>query len=140
MTSFVLDASATATWCLLDEATSETAALRDSLDAGARAVVPPLWIWEIANLLTMSVRRNRLSEADVRTATAMLSAMPIDIDADSAGRTWNATIQLAQSHKLTVYDASYLELALRRTLPLATKDCALASAALAEGVVLLLTP
>lgn len=134
----MLDASATAAWCLLDEATPESAALRESLDAGARAVVPPLWLWEVANLLAMSMWRGRLSEADMHAATTMLKAMPIEIDADSADRTWSATLGIARKHNLTAYDASYLELSLRRGFPLATKHSGLARAASAEGVPLLL--
>jgi predicted nucleic acid-binding protein len=85
----------------------------------------------------MSVRRNRM-DADLRNKTlANLSLLPISLDPETDRQAWGATSVIAAHHRLTLYDAAYLELALRRTMPLATLDIELRAAASAEGVQLL---
>lgn len=138
MTAFVLDTSVAATWCLPDEAGVDTDALQDALAAGRRAVVPALWRWEIANVLARSLRRGRLTLPDFESARLLMDRLPIEIDAECATRALDSTLVLANAHRLTAYDASYLELAIRRRLPLATRDRELAQAASAAGVGLLL--
>jgi predicted nucleic acid-binding protein len=101
------------------------------------AWVPGLWKLEVANVLEMGVRRGRHDGA-FRTATlADLALLPISVDLETDRQAWSATVHLAERHKLTMYDAAYLELAQRRGLPLATLDTELRSAADAEGVILL---
>jgi len=134
--SFVLDASVAGSWCLQDEADPAI----DALLAKTRkegACAPPLWRWEVANLLLSAVRRGRMSEANAIGHFGDLALLPIAIDADAPGRAWRETFALADAHALTVYDAAYLELAMRTGLSLATKDDDLRKAAQQVGVALL---
>jgi predicted nucleic acid-binding protein len=134
--SLVLDASLTLTWFFDDEATPASDAL---LDRASRtgAVVPGLWRLEIANALQFARRRGRIS-AEYRDASlAVLELLPIVIDPETDLHAWGGTRHLAERHRLTVYDATYLELAQRRGLPLATLDQALRDAAAASDVPLL---
>jgi predicted nucleic acid-binding protein len=101
------------------------------------AWVPGLWRLEVANILEMGVRRKR-HDAAFRDATlADLAQLPIQVDAETDQHAWGATLHLAERYQLTLYDAAYLELALRRDLPLATLDEDLRRAASAEKVALL---
>lgn len=137
MTGFVLDCSIAAAWCFEDEASPEVDALLERARS-TRAVVPPLWHWEIANVLQMAARRQRIAPADIPVRLGLLGVLPIDTDLECIGRAWREASLLAQAHRLTVYDASYLELAQRRGLALATRDRELAAAARTAGVPLLL--
>ena len=131
--SFVLDGSLVLAWCLPDERTDATQALR--VMAGAEgAEVPAIWQHEVANGFLMAIRRGRLLVATATGLLRELRDMDIVVDVLGGSLVWSATFQLAQEHRLTAYDASYLELALRRRLPLATLDQALARAAQAEGI------
>lgn len=131
--AFVLDCSVTMAWVFPDEATEATGRLRDSLIDG-RAFVPSLWPVEVASVLLAATRRGRLGADEWPRICASLEALPIEIDPISMSRTWGATLDLAVEHRLSAYDAMYLELALRMRLPLATLDRALTSAAEAAGV------
>ena len=91
----------------------------------------------MANVLEMNVRRGRHDAAFRDAALADLAVLPIGIDAETDRQAWGATVRLAARHRLTMYDAAYLELAQRRGLPLATLDKELRDAATAEGVILL---
>ncbi len=91
----------------------------------------------MANVLAMSVRRGRIDESFLGATLADLELLPIQTDADTEKHAWRGTLRLAQKHRLTVYDAAYLELAQRRGLPLATLDRELRAAAEAEAVALL---
>jgi predicted nucleic acid-binding protein len=129
MTGFVLDASIALAWCFDDEATEATTALRHRVrDEGACA--PALWPLEVVNVLLHAERRGRLSGPDVQARVDLLRALPIGIDQESSARAWSDLLILARAQALTVYDAAYLDLALRRGLPLATKDKALRDAAM----------
>lgn len=86
------------------------------------AVVPSLWRIEIANTLCNSTRRGRSDSAFVRAAIGQLEKLPIREDDQTGLMAWSYTMALANEEGLTVYDATYLELALRRGLPLATGD------------------
>jgi predicted nucleic acid-binding protein len=134
--SLVLDSSVTLAWVYSDETTKPVRRVFDLITANG-AWVPALWRLEVANILEMGVRRGR-GDAAFRDATlADLSLLPITLDAETDRQAWGATLQLAERHRLTLYDAAYLELALRRTMPLATLDVELRAAARAEGVKLL---
>lgn len=135
--NFVLDCSLTAAFLLEDEATTETDEILDSFGRGAIAFVPALWRWEVANLLLMAERRKRIGSADVIRHLAQLKKMPIEVDDEALDQVWNTTSVLAQKHRLTAYDAAYLEVATRRTLGLGTLDTDLRKAAKAEKVPLL---
>jgi len=136
MSDLVLDVSLSCAWCFADEATAESWAILELLQT-ARAQVPALWLWETANVLVQAERRGRISPAAIRTFLGLLEALPISVDQPSTASAWHDTLALARSHRLTSYDAAYLELALRRGLPLASRDQALQAAARAEGVPLL---
>ena len=87
--------------------------------------MPRLWHLEVANSLTVAVRRNRISAFERSEALADLAHLDILVDDETERHPWNATTQLADLHVLCVYDASYLELAQRKRLPLVTLDKAL---------------
>ncbi len=136
MTVCVLDSSAALAWVLPNETSGSTDALLDQVAEGG-AVAPGLWPLETANALLMAERRGRITLAERQQALSTLAELPIQIDPHTAGAAWRETLNLAASRKLTVYDASYLELALRLSLPLASLDQALRQAATDCGVALL---
>jgi predicted nucleic acid-binding protein len=136
---FVLDCSVTMAWCFDDEATSYTDSVRDCL-TDMRAVVPSIWSLEAANATIMGERRKRLDEARSRRFFVLLEALPIILDEETGSRAFGETVTLARNYQLSVYDASYLELAMRRGLPLACLDGKMRTAAGAAGVVLFSPP
>jgi predicted nucleic acid-binding protein len=132
---FVLDCSVTMAWCFDDEATPYTDGVRDSL-ADMRAVVPSIWPLEVANATIVGERRKRLDEARSQRFIVLLEALPIIVDDETAKQAFSDISHLARAYQLSAYDASYLELAIRRGLPLACLDGKLRTAATASGVVL----
>ena len=132
---FVLDASVTAAWCFADEATPASEALRDSLTE-RQAIVPTLWPAESANLLLVAERRRRITAERCAELLDLLDSLPIET-ADETSRIRGPVLRLARAHRLTTYDAIYLDLAIDRELPLATRDGDLRRAAHAAGVALL---
>lgn len=134
--SLVLDRSATLAWIYLAERSEAVADIFDRLIA-AGAWVPSLWRLEIANVLEMGVRRGRMDAAFRDATLADLELLPIQTDPDTEKNAWRSTLRLAVRHRLTLYDAAYLELAKRRGLPLASLDQELRTAATAENVALL---
>ncbi len=100
------------------------------------AVVPALWWFEVRNLLVANERRGRIDPVGTANFLGDLAKLPITADRDPDS---SNLLTLAREHGLTVYDAAYLELALRLALPLATLDRALAATATAAGVALLAT-
>lgn len=132
--TFVLDSSLALAFVLEDEATPETDKVLDSLGHGAVADVPALWQWEVANGLLMAKRRNRITSADVHRHLTRLRKLPIEVDAQALEEAWSSTQALAEKHKLTIYDAAYLETAIRRGVPLGSLDTGLRAAAKAEKV------
>jgi len=131
--AFVLDSSITVAWHFEDESGAYAAAVEDALAVKA-AVVPSLWPLEVANALLMGERRQRTTAAKVSEFLVLLQALPIRVDEETVPRAWHDTLHLARAHNLSVYDASYLELALRRGLPMASLDDRLKEAATAVGV------
>jgi predicted nucleic acid-binding protein len=119
--SLVLDASLALAWYFQDEATPATDRILDRV-AENGAVVPALWRLELANGLQVAVRRGRISTAYRDGSLADLTQMQIETDLETDMHAWSATLRLAEKHNLTLYDASYVELAQRRRLPLATLD------------------
>ncbi len=131
--SLVLDSSITLAWAYSDEMTEPVMQIFELLTQGG-AWVPALWRLEVANVLEMGVRRKR-HDKNFRDATlADLAQLPIQADPQTDQQAWSATLRLAERHQLTLYDAAYLELALRRSLPLATLDEDLREAAGKEKV------
>jgi predicted nucleic acid-binding protein len=131
--NLVLDASITLAWCYEDETTEAVQRSFDIVRTNG-AWVPVLWLWEVANVLQMNVRRGRHNSKFRDRALADLALFPVKEDAEAGREAWSATLTLAERHGLTVYDAAYLEVALRRGLPLATLDQDLRRAARAEKV------
>jgi predicted nucleic acid-binding protein len=131
--AFVLDASVTVSWGLEDEENAAANLALQRLDAEP-ALVPAIWWFEVRNVLLTNERRKRIDERDSALFLRVVSGMNIEIDRSPDDGT---TLSLARSHRLTVYDASYLELALRKSVPLATLDRELAAAARREGVPLI---
>lgn len=136
--SFVLDCSATLPWIFDDESTPASDELLEALADGGEAWVPALWHLELGNVLLGARRRNRIDQAGVEAFLAQLGVLDIRVDSETVAKAWGKTLDLASQHQLSTYDATYLELALRRALPLATLDSALASAAGAAGIKLCL--
>lgn len=134
--SFVLDASIALSWCFDDEASPYTWPLLERLEAET-AYVPSLWALEMSNILILAERRKRISYAHVILSLELISNLSIQVDEETSYRAFHETSQLAYKEKLTSYDASYLELALRLGIPLATKDKALAKIAKKLGVILI---
>ena len=136
MTVCVLDSSVALAWILPVETNPAIDALLDQIVAGG-AIAPSLWKLETANVLLGAGRRGQITLAEYQQALLILSEVPVQIDAYTAGQAWGETLALAAGRKLTVYDAAYLELALRRSLPLASLDRALRQAAAKSGVAVL---
>ncbi len=133
--SLVIDSSVALAWCFEDERTpAMTKVLSDVAESGA--VAPALWVLEVLNGLLMAERRKRLKAAQRHRLEGFLRELPIKIDVESAAQAWGVTSRLAEHHRLTLYDATYLELAQRLRLPLATLDQELRAAAIAVGVAL----
>jgi len=119
MPAIVVDCSAFIACALFDEEPPK--GLPERL-AEAEFVVPAIWPVEVANALLMALLRKRADKAALLTIRRILKARSIEVEPASIELALSATLSLASDHKLTVYDAAYLELALRRKLPLATLD------------------
>jgi len=130
---FVLDCSMALAWCSPYENARGPQAVLDSL-ATAIAVVPSLWHLEVGNAVLVGERKKRCSQADTVSWLGFLASLPIEVDEETALRAWSDVLNLARTHDLSAYDAAYLELALRRGLPLASLDTKLNAAAAAAGV------
>lgn len=133
---FVLDASVTLAWCFEEERGDYAKSVLSLLGGGASAHVPAIWPLEVANALLVGERRKRITAAGSNWFLQELLTFRIEVEplrAEQAGR----IMLFARAHSLTVYDASYLALAYRRALPLATADLNLRRAAKDAGVDLL---
>jgi predicted nucleic acid-binding protein len=130
VTGFVLDASVAVAWCFDDESTPAAWALLDRLRA-APGHVPALWALEIGNILLGAERRRRITQARAVEFLGILGDLDIRVDPALPGGAFRYVLPLARERRLTTYDATYVELAMRLGLPLATKDTALARAATA---------
>jgi predicted nucleic acid-binding protein len=128
MNNLVLDSSVTLAWIYGDE-TTETVRQIFHTVAEDGAVVPSLWQLEVANSLTMAVRKRRIALDFRAAALADLALLDITTDQQTDSQAWTETLKIADLFRLTVYDAAYLELARRRNLPLATLDQELRTAA-----------
>ncbi len=131
----IIDSSVAIAWCFPDEQDTYSQSVLDAL-ATERAIVPDLWHLEVANTLMVGERRKRSTQANTVTWLGFLTSLPIFIDEETRAHAFGDTLSLAREHNLSVYDAAYLELAMRRGLPLATLDDKLKSAAKAAGVAL----
>jgi predicted nucleic acid-binding protein len=132
--AFVADASVAIGWIHPGQATAESAAMLTAIDDGAAVEVPGLWLLEVANALTVLVRRKKLTEDERQTALGWLRALPLRLDNDISLLAFSVLSELASKYQLSVYDAAYLELAKQRKLLLGCADGPLRKAATKYGV------
>jgi predicted nucleic acid-binding protein len=132
---FVLDNTVTMAWCFGDEATPFTETLLSRLSSLTdSAIVPALWLYEVVNVIGLAVRKGRITEEKARAFLESLADLPIEIEDPTRTRMFVSVRALVGKYKLTAYDASYLELAIRHDLPIAALDNALTKAAREAGV------
>jgi predicted nucleic acid-binding protein len=134
--SFVLDNSVTMRWFFGDGKPQELAYANKVLDTlkDASAFVPVTWGLEVANVIARAEAKSLVTEARSGAFLEMLEGVDIEVDVSTFTHSLSDTLQLARRYKLSAYDASYLELALRRGIPLATLDEDLQKAAKKAGV------
>lgn len=135
---FVIDASIVVAWCIDDEKTVYTEWVFDRMSDGEEVIVPHLWAFEVANSLLVAERRKRLTAAQTTLFLEQLENLNIAVGMATLPQIFSHIYSEARHWNLTVYDAAYLEIALRLNLPLATLDDALKKAAKAAGIALLL--
>ena len=131
--SFVLDASLTLAWCFEDERTPASKEVLHRM-SNESAVVPSLWHFEVANGLVIGERRGRITRQGASEFLALLSGFDIEVDEHGASRAFSYVFSAAHTNVLSVYDAAYYDVAVRRQLPLASCDGALRSAVVAAGL------
>ena len=136
MSAFVIHPSVLVSWLTLNERTSQADALLDQVEAKG-ALAPSLWRYEAANLLSGLRRRRQASEATLDEMAVALPRLRIAVDIETDLRLFGPIYVLSVRRNISVYDAAYLDLAIRRNLPLATLDHALRQAAHDEGTPLL---
>jgi len=130
----VIDGSTAIGFLLADEQAPSSMKALDAIEAGTPTFVPAHWCLEVSNGLIMAERRKRASQADITEALNLTATLPVTIDLETARHATTDTVSLARQYGLTIYDAAYLELAMRCGASLATTDIALAKAAKAAGV------
>ncbi|MGB9498595.1 MAG: type II toxin-antitoxin system VapC family toxin [Dissulfuribacterales bacterium] len=119
--SFVVDNSVVMAWCFKDEINLYADSVLGSLEHFT-AIVPSIWPLEVGNVLLVAERKNRLSAADSTRFIALLSQLPITVVQEPEERMIKEIFALAREHTLSTYDASYLDLAMKRGIPIATLD------------------
>jgi predicted nucleic acid-binding protein len=126
--NFVLDCSVTMAWCFEDESTSYTDSILEKF-TNAEAIVPTIWPLEVANVLLLSKKKGRITEVHSANFIDALLALPITVDPSTSTKAMRSIFLIANKSELTIYDAAYLELAIREKIPLLTFDKKLALAA-----------
>jgi predicted nucleic acid-binding protein len=134
MDAFVLDVSACMPWCCEDETTPASEEMLDWARDGSALHVPALWAWEVLNAVAVVIKRKRITAEKGRDFLVQLGTLNFKIDPPPQVSDFLRLHMLASVHQLTAYDVAYLDLAKRLSLPLATKDSDLRTAALAEGI------
>lgn len=135
MSRFVLDNTVTMAWCFSDEATEFTETLLHRLsNLTDSALVPALWLYEVVNVIELADRKGRITAEKAHSFLESLSDLPIEIENPTVPQMFDTVRVLAGQYKLTAYDASYLELAIRYNLPIAAFDTGLVKAAQSAGV------
>ncbi len=128
MEHFVLDNSIVMAWCFEDEINALADAVLEQMETKI-AIVPAIWPLEVGNVLLVAERRGRLSEADSSRFLSMLADLPIQSEIETRQRAMSGILFLAREYKLSTYDASYLDLAMREGVSLASLDTGLRRAA-----------
>jgi predicted nucleic acid-binding protein len=134
--AFVADASVAIGWVHPGQATPATAAMLEAIADGATVHVPAIWPLEVANALTVLMRRRKLTRDERRSALEWLRGLRVSVDHEMAVLAFSRLSELATTHGLSAYDATYLELAQRRGLALACKAGPLRNAARKADVAL----
>lgn len=135
MSRFVLDNTVTMAWCFSEEATEFTKALLGRLsNLTDSALVPALWLYEVANVVELAVRKGRIPAEKAVVFLDSLADLPIQVENPSRAQVFVTVRKLAGQYQLTAYDAAYLELAIRHKLPIASLDKALSRAARSAGI------
>ena len=134
---FVIDCSIAIGWVHPSQATELTRRLLEQAKEGSTIFVPSLWHLEVANALLVAVRRKLMSDVERQTALALLSQLRLSVDDETPRQAFSKISELAAQHSLSAYDAAYLELSQRKSLPLGSRDEPLRSAARKCGVRLL---
>jgi predicted nucleic acid-binding protein len=125
---FVLDCSVTMAWCFEDESSDCTDSILENFHK-ATALVPTIWSLEVANVLLLAKKNKRITEIQAASFIDALSVLPIVVDQSTTSRAMHSIFVLAGQSDLTIYDAAYLELAIREKIPLLTLDKGLIKAA-----------
>jgi len=133
---FVVDNSVVMSWCFKDQANPYADSVLERLTE-AVAYVPSVWPLEVVNVLVAAERKKYISEAGSVHFISLLSQLPIHVEYESGEKTMKDLLGLARAHVLSSYDASYLDLAMRKGLPLATLDEKLRRAAASANVFIL---
>jgi predicted nucleic acid-binding protein len=131
--AFVLDCSVSLAWYFKDEANPYADAVASRFPK-VQAIVPVIWPLEVANAVLVGERRKRSTEAQATTWLGYLRSLPILVDDETNSRAWVDILAQARTQGLSAYDAAYLELAVRRGLPMATLDSKLKATMHAIGV------
>jgi len=137
--SFVIDNSVVMSWCFRDEASEYADAVLDCLQEST-AVVPSIWPLEVVNVLLVAEQRTRLSKAGSVRFITLLSKLPIMVEYERTETMMNELLTLARVNHLSGYDAAYLDLALRKGLPISTSDTRLIKAAKIADVPIFMGP
>lgn len=134
--TMAIDCSITMSWCFPDEAEPESLRVFDKLRIET-VVVPELWFLEVVNVLQIAERSKRIPHDKSDAFISLLNTFSIEVDHEASSRAFEHILPQCRQHGLTSYDAAYLELALRRRLPLASLDTPLRAVAKKLGVKLL---
>ena len=126
--TYVLDCSVTLAWLFEDESTPYTDRALEKLKE-SKAIVPAIWSLEVSNVILLSQRKGRITSSKAASFIDALESLPILVDDTSSRRALHSVFTLAETYHLTIYDASYLELALRENIPLLSLDKDLIKAA-----------
>ena len=133
MSRFVLDCSVTMAWCFEDESDDYAAGVLRALTTGT-AVVPPLWVLEVANVLLIAERRRRISADASARFLELLQELPLTVAEPDRVTELGELLRLGRAHRLSAYDVAYLRVARRGRLALATRDASLRAAARSAGI------
>jgi predicted nucleic acid-binding protein len=134
MTGIVIDASVTLAWCFPDEQTPTSLNVLDRLKTGEQALVPAFWSVEILNTLLLGERKGRIAPEQTKAFFDTLRVLNPILDYASLEQVTGPVQIICRDHRLTPYDALYVELALRSGYPLATLDQPQKDAAKALGI------
>jgi len=134
--SFVIDNSIVMSWCFKDETSNYADAVLNKLEY-CTAFVPSIWPLEVGNVLLVAGAMKRLRQADSIRFIALLSELPIIVEPESPDRMMNEIVSIARAYDLSTYDASYLDLAMRKGIPIATLDKGLLRAAKKSNVLVI---